>query len=719
MFDYGQGTRAPGDHLDLPTRTTLFDLTLVLEEAGEELVGALESATDLFEADTARRLIRSLTTVLAALAADPDRRLSRLPLLDGDHRRRIVSTWNATEQPLPAATTVPELIAEHTARDRSAVAAVQGELSLTYGELDDRARRLAGRLRELGAGPEAVVGLHLDRGLDLVVAVLAVWQAGAAYLPLDPDYPADRLAYELADSGAGLVVTESRIQRLPWSGPLLDIDAEDLLDRPSDPPFERGRLASVIYTSGSTGQPKGVMIEHASLLAVYGAWAAAFLDGGAAYRWLCLASASFDVFTGDLVRALCAGGTLVLAAPGLRASIPELTETIVRHEVNALELAPRFVDELVEHLEQTGRTPASLRLLVVTTDTWRTGRAARAREVLGPQVRLRTAFGITETTIDSTSSDLSTARTGTDTAVPIGRPLANTRVYVLDRYLTPVPVGVPGELFIAGAGLARGYAGRPDLTAERFLADPFDPDGRRLYRSGDRARWRPDGELEFLGRLDDQAKIRGFRIEPGEVEAALQAHSAVRAAAVAARAVNGDIRLVGYVVPGTDEVLATTDLRAFLRRRLPEHLVPGTMVELPGLPMTPNGKLDRAALPDPDGARPELGDAFVAPRTPTEEAIARIWVQVLGVEQVGVRDDFFDLGGHSLLATRVVARLRSAFGVALGLAAIFDHPTVAALGEAIEPLLLEEIEQMSEDEAARALGLLGPAADPDEDGAVR
>ncbi|MEV6868817.1 amino acid adenylation domain-containing protein, partial [Streptosporangium subroseum] len=691
--DLGDGFVVSG--MRLAQDTALYDLTLVLADDGEDtwLSGQVEYSTDLFDQATVERLVEQLTALLAAVAASPRAYLSEFSLLGPEEHRRIVQGWNDTAEPIPPASGVHELVAARAGERPGAVAVVSGVASLSYAELEVRANRLAHHLRELGVGPESVVGLCLDRGPDLVVTLLAVWKAGGAYLPLDRDYPSERLAYMLSDSGASLVLADRPIPVEGLAGNsarIVHLDDPETVAaveaQPAAAPALRchtGQLACVIYTSGSTGRPKGVLVTHGSLVGVFGAWAGAHFPAEAAYRWLSVTSVSFDVFTGDVVRALCSGGTLVMARVGLQASAPELAEVVAVNEVNAFESAPRFVDDLVEHVARTGRPLESLRLVVVTTDVWRTSSAARAREVLGSRVRVLTAFGITETTIDSTYSDLAGIEAGVDRPAPIGAPLPNARVYVLDPHLAPVPVGVPGELFVTGVGVARGYGGRPDLTAERFVADPFAADGSRLYRSGDRVRWSPDGELEFLGRVDQQVKIRGYRIEPGEVEAALRVHPGVAAAAIVADALE---RLVAYLVAADPArgVPSAGELRSSLRRTLPEHLIPSVFVEVPALPMTSHGKLDRAALPAPDTGRLSPGGEFVAPRTPSEEVLAGIWARVLGVERAGVADNFFELGGHSLLATQVISRVRAAFGVEVPLAVLFDHPTVSGMATVVD-----------------------------------
>ncbi|MBV9772347.1 MAG: amino acid adenylation domain-containing protein, partial [Gemmatimonadetes bacterium] len=620
--------------------------------------------------DAARALLGHLRTLLEAMATDPERPLSTLALVTPEERRCLVAEWNATEA-LPPAACVHTLFEAQVGRTPDRVALVSGDETLTYAELDARADRLAHRLAARGVGPESRVGVCLERTAEMVVAVLGVLKAGAAYVPLDPAHPAERLAYVLEDSGAGLVLTGGRTaDALPADVPRLVLDAEAPPSSAPDPAprwdTDPASLAYVLYTSGSTGRPKGVLVEHRSLVA--------FLHAmrrrpgmGADDVLLAVTTLGFDIAGLEIFLPLTSGARVVLADRATAADPALLARALDESGATVLQATPATWRMLLDAGWEGSATLTAL-----------CGGEALPEELSGrlrPRVRaLWNLYGPTETTVWST-----THRVAEGGAPPIGEPVDGTRAYVLDWHGNPVPVGVPGELHIGGAGVARGYHRRPELTADRFLPDPFAAGpGARAYRTGDRVRRRPDGTLEFLGRADQQVKVRGFRIEPGEIEAALRAHPGVREAVVGVREdASGDRRLVGYVVPAPGVTTSAAELRGHLAARLPDYMVPGAIVTLDALPLTPSGKVDRRALPAPD---PLPGsDADAAPRTPTEEIVAGIFAGVLRLERVGAHDDFFALGGHSLLATQAATRVRAAFGTELPQRVFFQRPTVAGL----------------------------------------
>ncbi|MEU0032349.1 amino acid adenylation domain-containing protein, partial [Streptomyces sp. NPDC006335] len=646
-----------------------FDIRMIFSDDGRELSGVIQYLVTLFDAATIERMAGHLTTILDAAAADTRRPVSALPMLTAAERHRLTVEWNDTAEHRPTAG-VLELIAEQAAAHPDAIAVTCEERSLTYAGLMSRVGRLAGYLRGVGVGPETIVGLCLPRGIELTVAVLAVWQAGAAHLPLDPAYPPERLAFMLADSRAAVLLGTSatvddlpvrRLRVLALDDPAVRRAVAAAEPAAATPP-QPGQLAYVIYTSGSTGQPKGVMVGH-DALANYVSWFNRRFSITDHDRVLVSSSPSFDAFGIELYPGLAAGGTLVvMPATGPVADVDGLIETMTAQRVSVLATVPAMLTLLTDRPGLAGCTGVRQ---VVCGGEQLTGRTAAALARVLP-VPLHNVYGPTEATIDVTSythlpvGDLE-AQEAVDGALPIGAPLANTRLYVLDRSMGPVPVGVAGELFIGGTGLARGYLGASALTAERFVADPFAADGSRLYRTGDRVRWRADGLLEFLGRADDQVKVRGYRIEPGEVEAALATHPKVRSVAVAVSGAGTSARLSAYLVPAdpVHGIASVSDLREFLRSRLPEFMIPVSFTELSVLPLTPNGKVDRAALPDPDVVRPDV-TRFVAPRNEVERVLAEAFAQALGVERVGVDDNFFELGGDSIIGIQVVARARSA-----------------------------------------------------------
>ena len=674
-----------------PWDVAKFDLTLGLSElrglGGEPMgiEGGLEYNLDLFEKATAEAMAARIVRFLKAAAASPDLPLHRLEILDPDERRLLLQTSDAAAYRMPDAT-LPALFEARAASAPGAAALVHRGRELTYAELDARADRLARRLAALGAGPDSVVGVSLPRSFAMVAAFLAVLKAGAAYLPLDPDDPPARRALMLRDAGASILLAPADATPLAGHDARAvnpDADAEpDPGDRTPTPPrvaVGPDDLAYVMFTSGSTGRPKGVAVPHRAIVRLLLGAGYARLD--ASRTLLQLSAPSFDASTFELWGALLHGGRCVLS-PARVPSAAELGRTIDRDGVDTLWLTAAHFNAVVDE------DPAALAPLEQLLIGGEALSAAHVRRFLAacPRTRLVNGYGPTEGTTFSCCWQIPAGFAASRASVPIGRPIGGTRAYVLDARLEPAPAGAAGELYIAGAGLARGYAGRPGATAERFVADPFGGPGSRMYRSGDLARWRGDGELEFLGRADRQLKLRGRRIEPGEVEAALARHAAVGQAAVEARQGGaGGRRLVAYVTAAPGAAPDPAELRRHLAERLPAYMVPAAFVVLRSLPLTANGKLDRIALPDPDDIATARPGAYEAPRNPTELQMAAIWSEVLQRPRIGIHDDFFDLGGHSLLVLRLMSLIRRQFNQHIAPLDLFHRPTIADLSELVAP----------------------------------
>jgi amino acid adenylation domain-containing protein len=664
--------------LDVTTTTAKFDLLMFCEEVGGGLKFTLEYNSDLFEPATVRRLLCHWRNVLAGVLAAPDARLSSLPLMGPDEQRQILQTWNDTARNYAGPRLMHALFERQARATPDAVALRTERESLTYRELNERANRLAHYLRSLGVGPESLVGVLLERSAEMVAALLGVLKAGGAYVPLDPLYPAQRISFIVEDTRAPVLLTsEAQRGRLPQHrARIVSVDGDrEAFARQSGENVEEttspDNLAYVIYTSGSTGVPKGVAIAHASAVTFLN-WSMETFTPEQLRGVLAATSICFDLSVFELFAPLACGGAVILAENALQ--LPVLASAA---EVTLVNTVPSAIAELARQRA----FPAGVRTINLAGEALPQSLVEEIFACAPGVEQVWNLYGPSEDTTYSTGASM--RREGP--AVSIGRPIAGTQAYILDAHMQPVVVGVAGELYLSGAGLARGYLNRPAQTAERFVPHPFSAEpGARLYKTGDLARYLPDGRIEFLGRLDHQVKVRGFRIELGEIEAALKGHAAIEQAVVVARDEEGGKSLCAYLVARGGEPPAPEELRGHLRERLPVYMVPSAFVTLDALPLTPNGKVDRRALPAPDAARRDVAGDYVAPRDATEEALAGIWGEVLKRERVGVHDNFFDLGGHSLLATQAMTKLAQHFGVELPLRAIFESPTVAQLAAAVE-----------------------------------
>ncbi|EAZ91850.1 non-ribosomal peptide synthetase, partial [Crocosphaera chwakensis] len=657
-----------------------FDLTLSLEETEQGLVGTWEYNTDLFERETIERMVNHFQNLLKGIVENPQEKVAKLPLLTEGEKQKILVEWNETEAEYPKDKCIHQLFEEQVKRTPDAIAVVYENQQLTYQELNEKANQLGHYLQKLGVKPDTLVGICVERSMEMVIGLLGILKAGGAYVPIDPNYPQERIEYMSQDSGVNILLTQERlIDRLPKTETqsiCLDRDWSEI-KKNSDLNCNSGvssdKLAYVIYTSGSTGKPKGVMIQHQGVVNLAQAQVS-FLHVEPVSRILQFASFSFDASVSEVVTALLSGARLILAAKDDLIPGDNLQQTVNQYGITHITLPPSTLPVMspdgfsnLETIIVAGEAcPSELAAI------WSQGR------------NFFNGYGPTEDTVCATVGkyweDLE--------KLSIGRPINNTQVYILDLHLQPVPIGVPGELLIGGDGLARGYLNRPDLTAEKFIPNPFGTG--KLYKTGDLCRYRRDGNIEYIGRIDHQVKIRGFRIELGEIEAQLSNHPEIRESVVIAREdAPGNKQLVAYVV--SDEMSqssVTQTLRDCLKEQLPDYMIPSAFVLLEKLPLTPNGKINRKALPAPDWSKRTTSDEFVSPQSDTEITLARIWQEILRIEEVGINENFFELGGHSLLATQVISRIREEFSLEIPLRLLFEQPRIANLAESIERSLL-------------------------------
>jgi len=667
--------------VNIESGTARFDLSLNVWETDAALRGHLSYRTDLFDAATIKRMLAHFRTLLESIVNHPDERVSALSLLPEDERRQLLHDWNPSAPSFPQDVSLHCLFEAQVERTPRAIALTFENEQMTYEELNRRANQLAHRLRALGVGPEVLVGLCVERGIELVIGILGILKAGGAYVPLDPSYPRERLQFMIEDAKLVVILTRE------------ELSATDYTDQNhgSNPDLIRGfdprHPCYVIYTSGSTGKPKGVMVTHrnvARLLAATHDW----FNFDEHDTWTLFHSYAFDFSVWELWGALLSGGKLVLVPYWVSRSPEDFYALLVRERVTVLNQTPSAFRQLSRiDAAQDSAEPLSLRAVIFGGEALEPASLRSWMERHGDvQPRLINMYGITETTVHVSYRPLTLSDANTLTGSVIGEPIPDLQLYLLDKNLEPVPLGVGGEMYVGGDGLARGYLNRADLTAERFIPDPFSGrPGARFYRTGDLARRLGNGDIEYLGRADEQVKVRGFRIEPGEIETALLTYTSLRAAVIVARAdTGGDQRLCAYVVARRRGELRIDELRAYLKERLPEHMIPAVFVELEEIPLTAHGKLDKRRLPEPGGERPEFEKRYEAARNGVEAMLSELWRDVLGVEHVGIHDDFFDLGGDSIKGVIFIDRLQERLGEIVHVVNIFNAPTIASFAKYLE-----------------------------------
>jgi amino acid adenylation domain-containing protein len=679
--------------LKIAGSTSAFDLTLSVTSTAQGLTVDWEYNTDLFDVSTIERMAGHFQVLLSELAANPAQRIDELVILTTIEEQQLIWDWNDTQTDYQQHLCVHELFEQQVEKTPDTIAVVFDNQQLTYQELNQRANQLAHHLQTIGVKPEVLVGLGVDRSLEMIVGMLAILKAGGAYVPLDPDYPPERLAYMVADAQVSVLLTQERLLSsfptneapvvcLDRDWPSISMASSDNLASTATPE----NLAYIIYTSGSTGQPKGVMISQQNLVNFSQAAISAY-EITSADRILQFASVSFDVAAEEIYPGLIQGATIYLRTTEMLNSPSEFWQHCQAWKLTLIDLPTAYWQQLTSELNSSTPLPTAVRLVIIGGERANPAQVKLWQKQVGEYPKLINAYGPTEVTVEATYCDLTHVQLFPGQEVPIGKPLANIQAYILDSYLQPLPVGVVGELHIGGMGVARGYLNQPEFTAEKFIAHPFSDDPQaRLYKTGDLARYLSDGNIEYLGRIDQQVKIRGFRIELGEVEAAISQYPQVSQVTVIDREdTPGNKQLVAYVIAQSNEEISSTEIRTFLKDKLPSYMLPAAVVCLNELPLTPNGKIDRRALPIQEFSQLQ-SEEYVAPRTHTEEVLADIWSKVLQVEKVGINDNFFDLGGHSLLATQVVSRIHETLGMKLPLQNLFEEDTLADLAERIDDI---------------------------------
>lgn len=688
--------------LSIDNNTAKFDLLLDLAETEQGLKGYLEYSSDLFDESSIKNLLEHFKILLEGIVANPNRRIGELPLLPPQEYNRQILEWNNTKESFPLDACFHHLFSEQTARSPQSIALIFENQQLTYAELEARSNQLGHYLQTLGVSAEVVVGLCVERSLEMVIGLLGILKAGGAYAPLDPAYPQHRIEIMLEDSHAPILLTQSHLQNLmPSHGAqviYLDQDWSKIAEYPQTPPPDYctpDNLAYVVFTSGSTGRPKGILAHHRGSLN-HLLYTRRAYNISPADTILQNASLVSDASIEDLIGTLIAGCKVVLVSSSDAKDPSALVRTIDEQAVTALlATTPRFLGQLVEAAERVGYHSHSLRLIFVNGEALYHQECQAVQRVFGKQVLVVNQYGPTEGAI--TCSDYRVTSTNPEQgAVSLGRPISNTEFYLLDNNYQPVPLGVVGEIFIGGVGLARGYIGRPDLSAERFVPHPFSIiPGARLYRTGDLARLNPKGSFEYVGRADHQVKVRGYRVEPGEIEAALAAYSKVSQCAILAREdIPGDKRLVGYLVAKGVQP-EVEELREYLKSQLPSYMIPSSFIMLDSFPLTPNGKVDRKALPAPGQFRPNLRQSYNAPRNELEEKLVSLWAEALSLEEVGIYDNFFELGGHSLLAMQLTSRISGTIGKEVSVKLLFLYPTIASMAVALANTTPAEVSGLS------------------------